>query len=201
MSTADREKWNQRYTDGAYAERTHPSALLHTWLEKITPGKALDIACGAGRNALFLAEHGFAVDAVDISAAALSRAQEAAVARGLQLNLVEHDLDGPLTLTDDYQLILVIRYVNLPLLQQLAQHLAPGGWLVCEEHLVSDEDVIGPTNPAYRVARGALAEAAEGLELQWVGEGVMTEPDGRLAALSQLVARRAVYAGSPLSRA
>jgi SAM-dependent methyltransferase len=150
----------------------------------------LDIACGAGRNALWLAERGFAVDAVDISAAALTRAQEAAEDRGLRLNLLEHDLDEPLALSADYQLILVIRYVNLPLLQELVEQLTPGGWLICEQHLVSDVEVIGPTNPAYRVAPGALAAAAQDLDIQWVEEGVVTEPDGRLAALSQLVARR-----------
>jgi SAM-dependent methyltransferase len=190
MSHADREKWNRRYDEGAYAQRNRPSALLQAWCDKVAPGRALDIACGAGRNALWLAERGFAVDAVDISTAALVRAQDAAEQRGLQLNTIEHDLDEPLPLAVEYQLILVFRYVNLPLLQELVQHLAPGGWLICEQHLTSDADVIGPTNPAYRVAPGALAAALQGLEIQSVEEGLITEPDGRLAALSQLVARR-----------
>ncbi|MDJ0879284.1 MAG: methyltransferase domain-containing protein [Halieaceae bacterium] len=190
MSSKDREKWNTRYADGAYSERTHASALLRDWIDRIEPGKALDMACGAGRNTLWLAEQGFTVDGVDISAAGLARLQATADERGLAVNLIEHDLDEPLELADDYQLILVIRYVNLPLLTRLTQHLAPGGWLICEQHMLSDAEVIGPSTPAFRVAPGALSTAVPGLEVQSLREGLVTEPDGRLAALSRLVARR-----------
>ncbi len=190
MSNADREKWNRRYAEGAYTERTHPSSLLEAWADRIPSGRALDVACGAGRNALWLAERGFTVDAVDISSTGLARLEAAATARGLPIRLIEHDLDGPLALSTDYQLILVIRFVNLPLLAQLAEHLAPGGWLICENHMATDEEVIGPANPAFRVAPGALAAAVPGLDIQLSEEGVFTEPDGRLAALARVVARR-----------
>ncbi len=189
MSSADRDKWNQRYAEGAYSERTHPSPLLEHWADQIAPGLALDIACGAGRNALWLAERGFTVDAIDISAAGLARARQAADQRGLSIDFIEHDLDQPIALQADYQLILMIRYVDLSLLRRLAQHLAPGGWLICEEHMVSDADVIGPGNPEFRVAPGALSSALAGLDILSVEEGVVTESDGRLAALSRIVAR------------
>ncbi len=192
MSTADRDKWNQRYAEGAYSERMHPSALLERWADQIAPGRALDVACGAGRNALWLAERGFAVDAIDISATGLAKARQVAEKRRLSVKLIEHDLDQPLELDVDYQLILMIRYVDLPLLQQLGEHLAPGGWLICEEHMLSDADVIGPGNPAFRVAPGALSAAVAGLEILSEEEGAVREPDGRLAALSQLVARAPV---------
>ena len=190
LSKADRDKWDGRYADGAYAERQHPSALLENWAEKISPGRALDVACGAGRNALWLAERGFSVDALDISSVGLARLGETAAARELEIKLIEHDLDEPLQVAEQYQLILMIRYVNLPLLGQLERLLAPGGWLICEEHMVSDADVIGPRTPAYRVQPGALAEAVPGLTVESLAEGLVTEPDGRTAALSQLVARR-----------
>ena len=193
MSAVDRDKWNRRYAAGAYAGRTEASALLQAWVGAVQAGRALDVACGAGRNALYLAERGFEVDGVDISAAALSRARSSARQRGVRLNLIEHDLDTPLTLDAGYQLILVIRYVNLPLMAQLTDHLAPGGFLIGEQHLVSEAEVIGPENPAYRVAPGQLAAAARGLDVLYVNEGLVTEPDGRLAALAQVVARR----GSP----
>ncbi len=190
MSRADREKWNKRYEDGAYSGRTGPSSLPENWIHRIPPGRALDVACGAGRNALWLAGQGFNVDAIDISAAALARVGEAAATRGLAIRLLEHDLDRPLELEANYQLILMFRYVNSPLLRQLTEYLVPGGWLICEEHMVSDADVIGPQNPAYRVAPGALSAAVAGLDIVFVEEGVVAEPDGRLASLSRLVARR-----------
>ena len=195
MSTADRDKWNGRYREGAYAERGHPSALLEEWIDDVPEGLALDVACGAGRNALYLAERGFAVDAVDISGEALARARESADKRGVRVHWIEHDLDQPLSLDAEYQLILVIRYVDLALIRHLADSLAPGGFLICEEHMVSDADVIGPTSPAYRVSPGALVEAAEGLRICHCSEGVVTEPDGRRAALSRLVAQKTQPAG------
>lgn len=191
MSGADREKWNQRYREGAYEERTHPSAFLESWIERIPPGRALDVACGAGRNALYLAARSFEVDAVDISGQALERARDVAHRSGLSVNWLEHDLDEPLLLDSSYQLILIIRYVNLPLIRRLTANLAPGGYLVCEQHLVTEADVIGPTSPAYRVRSGDLLAVADRLRIHHLEEVVVPDPDGRTAALARLVAQRA----------
>jgi ubiquinone/menaquinone biosynthesis C-methylase UbiE len=68
------------------------------------------VACGAGRNALYLAERGFDVDAVDISGEAIHRARDAGRRLGLSVNWLEHDLDKLPHLEADYQLILVIRF-------------------------------------------------------------------------------------------
>lgn len=190
MAQSDREKWNQRYRNGAYAERTHPSALLAEWIDRIPRGRALDIACGAGRNALFLAAHGFKVDAIDISSEGLSRGRRQAEASGHDINWIEHDLDEPLALDAQYALILVIRYVNLPLIRRLRRHLAPGGYLLCEEHLESDADVVGPSNNAFRVQRGALGKLAKGLRIHLLEESIINDPDGRAAALARLVAEK-----------
>jgi tellurite methyltransferase len=69
MTEADRERWNQRYRDGAYDFRPADWLLAHSsWLKPATEGvRALDLACGAGRNSLHLASLGYAVDAWDIS--------------------------------------------------------------------------------------------------------------------------------------
>lgn len=190
MSDADREKWDDRYRAGAYAERTHPSALLSHWIDIIPRGRALDVACGAGRNALFLAARGFDVDAVDISREGLRRARGAAAQRGLDVNWIEHDLDQTLSLSGNYALVLVVRFMDLPLIGRLAGLLAAGGYLLCEEHLRTDADVIGPANPDFRVLPGELPGVADGLEIVWYREGLVDEPDGRRAALAQLVARR-----------
>jgi tellurite methyltransferase len=190
MSEADREKWNERYRDGAYAERTLPSAFLASWIERIPLGHALDVACGAGRNALYLAAQGFEVDAVDISGEALERARDTAKGLGLNVNWLQHDLDKPLTLHGSYQLILIFRYVNLPLVRRLTASLAPGGYLVCEQHLVTEADVIGPTNPSYRVKSGDLLRVVQPLQLHHIEEALVPDPDGRTAALARLVAQK-----------
>ena len=164
MSTEDRDKWNQRYAEDSY-RKTNPVCLLSDWLPRIPVGKALDVACGAGRNALFLAESGFRVDAIDISAEGLKLAARQADRNGLGINWIEHDLDQPYAFDTDYNLIVVLWYVDLDLIRQLCDCLAPGGILLCEEHLRSEQEVIGPGNPDFRVAPGALREAVSGLEL------------------------------------
>lgn len=190
MSASDREKWNQRYRDGAYAERTRPSVFLTQWLGSVPPGRALDVACGAGRNALYLAQNGFEVDAVDISGEAIARGQSSARKLGVAINWHERDLDeSPGELEPGYQLILVVRYVNLTLVRELVSLLAPGGFLLCEEHLETSAEVIGPRNPAFRVKPGELESAVAGLEIIHLEEGLSAEPDGSLAALARVVAR------------
>ena len=190
MAESDRAKWNERYKNGAYAGRTHPSALLAEWIDHIPLGRALDVACGAGRNALYLATRGFDVDAVDISPAALDTACGSAEQSGLRINLIEHDLDEPLALDTGYALILVIHYVNLHLLRQLTASLAPGGFLLCELHLVSEAEVAGPSNPAFRVPAGALRDLANGLRIHFLEEAITRDPDGQPVALARLVAQK-----------
>jgi SAM-dependent methyltransferase len=174
-----------------YADSTHPSALLEQWIDRIPPGRALDVACGAGRNALFLAAHGFTVDAVDISAEALAIARGDAQRAGLRVNWIEQDLDEPLALAGDYALILVVRYINPPLIRELSGKLAPGGFLVCEQHLVSDAEVAGPSDPAFRVKSGELKQLAQGLRIHYFDEALTHPPDQRPVALARLVAQNA----------
>ena len=199
MSEADRRKWDQRYAEGAYAERDWPSDWLQTWLPEVTSnlpasesaGRALDLACGLGRNSRYLAKHGMKVTGVDISAQALERAARLAQAEDLVIDWQQHDLEAGLPLDlGQFQLIVLFRYVNLELLAELPAHLAPGGLLLVEEHLRTDAAVAGPRNPAYRVALEDLVAPLAPLEvLEATGE-VVSDPDGAPVALARIAARR-----------
>ena len=187
MSAADRDRWNARYADGAYESRRYPSPFLEQRADLLPAnGRALDLACGAGRNAIYLANRGLAVDAVDISRVALERGR--AVAGELPIRWIECDLDG-FEADADYDLIVNIRYVNLPLVSSLLDSLRPGGVLVIEQHLATEADVIGPKNPAYRVEAGELGRVASGMIVEHLAEGLFDDPHGRRAALARLVAR------------
>lgn len=198
MSETDRERWNERYRAGAYADRPHASALLEAWLPRVTPpggpGRALDLACGLGRNALRLARAGWRVDAVDISDVALARLAASAEAEGLALRCRRLDLEEPGSVAAfagaGYDLAILFRYTRLALLPALADALAPGGHLIVELHLESDADVVGPKDQRFRVRPGALAATVRGLEVLACEEGVIRDPDGRDAALARLVGRR-----------
>ena len=191
MSHAERDKWDARYGAGAYSERAHPTALLADWLDRSPRGRALDIACGAGRNALFLAAAGYAVDAVDISAAGLERGRATAAERRLDVSWHCVDLEErPDALpSGPYDLIVWVRYVNVALWPAVLSRLAPGGHLLVEQHLVTNAEVVGPTSSAFRLASGELARAAAELVMVYKHEGLIVDPDGRTAALAQLIAR------------
>ena len=200
MSQADEDKWNLRYREGAYRERTHPSALLREWqprlgVESAAP-RAVDVGCGAGRNSLYLARNGWSVTALDISQVALDRLAAEAAEEQLPIDCTQADLESarpaPRALAADsgYDLALMIRYTNLALLDVVKSALRPGGYLMVELHLQSQADVVGPRNPKFRLAPGVLRTAAGDLEVLEYREGLVDEPDGRVAALAQLIARK-----------
>ncbi len=190
MSEADRRKWDQRYRDGAYQSRPCPSEFLAHCVDLLPAGgQALDVACGGGRNAIFLASRGFEVDAVDISPAALYRAR--AQAGEAPIRWIERDLDDGFHPDRDYHVIVNIRYANQRLVESLLPRLRSGGVLIVEQHLAtSDPTVIGPKNPAFRVAPGDLARLASALAVERLKEGRFEDPDGRSAALARLAARK-----------
>jgi SAM-dependent methyltransferase len=198
MSVADRVKWDERYRAGAYVDREHPSAMLAEWETRLPRGRALDVACGAGRNSLFLAATGRSVDAVDISTVGLDRARQTAQARRLQVRWIEADLDDDPAVVlprEPYDLIVLIRYVNARLLNPLLERLAPNGMLLCEQHLESSEDVVGPKTPAFRLRRNELlrdvmGKCEPGDTVVHYSEGIVVDPDGQRAALARLVLLR-----------
>jgi SAM-dependent methyltransferase len=191
MSKQDRDKWNQRYAEDSY-HKNNPVVLLEDWLPKIPVGKALDVACGAGRNAISLAQAGFQVDAIDISSAGLRKARQQAESRGIKINWIEHDLDQAFRFDTDYDLIVVMWYVNLALITRLSGCLADGGYLLCEEHLITDQDVIGPINSNYRVAPGALREAVSGMDVLLYEEVIETGSADEPVASARIVAKKSL---------
>ncbi|MDP6377737.1 MAG: class I SAM-dependent methyltransferase [Pseudomonadales bacterium] len=191
MSVEDRQRWNQRYAQGAFADRTWPSVLLADWVERIPVGRALDIACGAGRNSMYLARRGFDVTGIDISRVGLEHARRSAKDANLDIDWVEADLEsGALPVDGPFDLIVLFRYVNLELVSRLPPLLAPGGWLIVEEHLLAVDAENGPSNPAFRVAPGALRAAVGDLHIETEQEGFVNDPDGRKFPVARIVGHR-----------
>ena len=205
MQQSDRQRWDKRYRNGAYAERTWPSAYLEQSMLKILPAasgaRALDLACGRGRNSLFLAHQGFVVDAVDVSAAAIAQGAYQALQSRQPIywccqDVQRHNAAESWRPQHKYDLIIMFRFVATALLPVLVEHLQPGGHLLVEEHLQwSDTDaVVGPSNPAFRVTstelKQALASCSEHLQVIDEYTGIVDEPDGSQAALSRICVRR-----------
>lgn len=189
MSEPERMEWDRRYQTGEYRPRTLPSPFLERWLERLPTGRALDVACGTGRNALRLAEAGYRVDAVDISQAAIEKARIEGERRGIPVTWQVVDLDDARLEAAAYDVITVIRYVNRRLWSRLTEALSPNGWLLIEHHLQTTADVGGPSSPEFRLAPQELLQAFHGLRVVHYEEVLeTTQGDERGFALARLVA-------------
>ena len=193
MSDADRTRWNAKYELGEYARRTYPSELLAAWIGRLPRGRALDVACGRGRNALHLAANGYAVDAVDISGVALTRARERADAEGVAVNWVEADLEHHVVERGAYDVIVVARFLSRPLIPRLVDALRPGGHILYDHHYITPAEVAGPSSRRFRARPNELLERFRALRVLFYEEGIIADPDGSRMALARLVACK----GSP----
>ena len=201
MSEADREKWNEHYRGRPCTSMSGPNPLLLEWLPRLELGSpsplAADVACGEGRHALYLARHGWRVEAMDVSDVALENLAAAARAERLDVACLRCDFEPlpPATIPPfepgRYDLVVMMRYTNLPLIGQLARAIRPGGYFIAEAYLKSPEPGGGPRNPAYRVAPGEFeAAAARSFDIVTCREDVARGRGGQPAAVVQVIARR-----------
>jgi SAM-dependent methyltransferase len=154
-SEPSRERWNRRW---AGEERVHastaPSRFLVAEVADLRPGTALDLACGAGRNAVWLAEQGWRVTAVDFSGVALRMARSLAAERRVEVEWIEADAVAWTPPAGAYDLVCVL-YLQLPAgerrtaLAHAAGAVRPGGTLLVLGHdlLNLTEGWGGPTQP------------------------------------------------------
>lgn len=184
MSEADRERWNARYAPAGLVMGPAVKPLVRE-LEPVLPraGRALDIACGEGQLALWLAERGLDVTAVDVSDVALAKLRDQVAERDLgeRLAVVEADLDHGLPpMAPGLALVCCIDFYSPALMAEARRLLAPGGLLLVQVVLQPP----GGDSP-HRAARGEILDFATGLRLHFYREGKI---DGR--ELAQLLAQR-----------
>jgi SAM-dependent methyltransferase len=151
-------------------------------------GRALDVACGRGRHAIWLAERGLTTLAVDRSAEAIREVNEAARERRLPLRAEVRDLEsGVDPFRDDtpFDVIVVVHYLHRPLIPALLDALAPGGLLVYETFTRAQAGRGKPTNPDFLLKPGELIELMRPLDVLASREG---DFEGRMIA--SVIARR-----------
>ncbi len=161
MAQKDRLKWDAKYSDGDHLiEKGEASFMLKRYYDKAPAKRALDVACGTGRNALFLAEHGFVVDALDISPVGLERLQDHAgqISGAGKVNCQVVDLDDYSPPEASYGLIVVTNYLNRPLIPKLAKALCDGGILVIDTFMADSQNGTRDFNPDYLLRAGELPE-------------------------------------------
>lgn len=185
----EREKWEQKYQSGARPHDGPPSGLLRRWLPALPRGRALDVATGLGRNAIFLAKAGYQVDAIDISPTGLRAAARKARRRGVRVNWIEADLDAYALPKARYDLVVNAFFLKRRLLRALKAAVKPGGIMIVETHLESSTPDGAPSSRGYRLGRGELGRRFRGWEVLDLEEGLFTE-GGHSWLLGRIVARR-----------
>jgi SAM-dependent methyltransferase len=159
----DLAAWNLRYRSGERANEdveAPPTKLLIDTAARMKPRKALDLACGTGRNALWLAKHGWQVTAVDGADSAIEILRHRAAEHDVEIEARVADLEkGEYRVEPaSWDLIAICYYLQRDLLQPAKRGLVPGGVLVCIVHIVEGKEQ--PT--ATRMRAGELAALFEG---------------------------------------
>ena len=159
----DRIKWNKRFESQDSYLGNRPSPFLAREIDRIkrlAPGNAaLDVACGEGRNSVFLATNGFRVTGLDISEVGLAKAAARARVGGVEVNFIRVDLDD-YEIDERYDLIINFNFLLRELIPQEMQALNPGGVLLFDTILESPQ-LLESHNPAYLLGRGELVRLFE----------------------------------------
>lgn len=178
MSQEDKERWEEKYKKG-WKSSLHKTLLDFYSLAKV--GRALELACGTGENALFLASKGFLVDAIDISCYAIEIAKREAKARNLEVNFLCADLDDYQLLENTYDLVINFYYLNRDMCPKIVKALKLGGILIFETYNQKHTLVKKDFNPKYLLKDGELLELFKELEVIYYKEDFN---------ISTLIARR-----------
>jgi len=160
----DRQAWDDRYAARDLVWGAEPNRFLVEETAGMAPGRALDLAAGQGRNAVWLAERGFRVTGVDFSEVGLAKARELASARGVEVEWVAADLDSYEPEPGAFGLVTVL-YLQLPepeltpVLKRATAALAPGGTILVVSHDLTNlsEGAGGPRDPAVLATPESLA--------------------------------------------
>jgi tellurite methyltransferase len=180
MSNADRERWDAKYAAKPVSEQIDPDDWLTQAASGLKPGGALELACGAGHNSVWLASRGWQVDAVDISPVGLAQAQAIARTCGVDVNWIAADLEEFTPAPEAYDLVVVFRFLDricLPVMVE--QALRPGGRLIYETFTMahtqrSDRHM---KNQAFALERGELPRLFPRLEVVSYTECALPDRD------------------------
>ncbi|WP_372366777.1 class I SAM-dependent methyltransferase [Candidatus Uabimicrobium sp. HlEnr_7] len=180
----DRKKWDSKYKNNKFIYGKEPAFYLKESISHLPKGKALDIAAGEGRNAVFLAEKGWEVDAVDISAVGLEKAQQLAAERSSTINTVVADLTKYKIAENTYDVIVNFYYLQRDLFPQIRKALKVDG-VVIFETFTTDHLQISKMKREYCLEKGELKEAFIGFEIIEYKEIITSSK-----AVARLIARK-----------
>ncbi|MCP5057900.1 MAG: class I SAM-dependent methyltransferase [bacterium] len=168
-----RDAWNERYRSADLVWGTEPNRFVAEALSRPEPaGRALDLACGEGRNAIWLAKQGWEMSAIDYSDVAVERGRQLATAEGVDVDWACKDATSAQLPSDAFDLV-IVSYLQVPredmqaVLAQVSDALAPGGRLFMIGHALRNltEGTGGPKHPSVLWNPETLAADIAAVEL------------------------------------
>lgn len=183
--------WNERYGSGKYSSDI-PHKLLPELIKKIPAGTALDLACGVGRNANFLAENGWQVTAVDNSSDGIEVALHRAEEKGLKVDYQLADLEkGDFQVKPDYyDLICDFYYLQEDLFEPMKAGVKKGGLIISTIHIYGE----GEESEGYLLKEGELREYFDDFEILHYYESSLTDEDAgeHYHRTAEIIAKRII---------
>ncbi len=183
--------WDERFRSGSYPTDPEPSPVLQHYVDSFPDGRALDVATGTGRNALFLAEEGYRVDGLDQSREGLKIARENARERNVdhRIDWIQADVSEYEFPEDTYDVITINFYRALDRFADIKRALAPGGIFFVQHHLRTTDDApSGPSSDRHRFAANELLHACLDLTVLYF-DARTKSTDERTSATAQIIAR------------
>jgi SAM-dependent methyltransferase len=191
MASDDRVRWDRQHAISHGSDQA--SGFLQEVLLRgswpIPRGRALDIATGKGRNAIFLAEQGFDVVAVDVSPVALDDARKRAAGKSLSISWQQADLERVELPEATYDLVVDFNYLQRSLIPQIKAALKPGGHVIFETYLIGQEMIGHPKNPAYLLRHNELLELFRDFRVLCYREGKLSD-NGEASFRAGLLAQK-----------
>lgn len=182
----DRLRWNRRYSEAGFTADWAPDVIVAERLPGLGTGRALDVACGIGANALFLAKRGWEVDAVDVSDVAIERLRVAATSEGVldTIHLGLGDVETLPVQVATYDLVLCFRFLSRAAAPKLSAALKPGGALIYQTYTTAHRAKRPSFPEAWCLKPGELRSLFADLEVE-----LYEETEGERGATATLVAR------------
>jgi SAM-dependent methyltransferase len=190
QSDALRQRWDERYRGATAAPE--PAAVLREWAHLVpSSGSALDLACGLGGNALWLAKRGLEVCAWDLSPVAIGQLRTTAHRLELPVTAEVRDLTARPPAPRSFDLICVVHFLDRDLAPKIAAALNPGGLLFYQTFTREAAGDRGPSNPAFRLAPNELLTLFGDLIVRgYREEGRLADPASGLGDLAMMLAEK-----------
>jgi len=184
----DKIFWDKKYETEAYIFGKEPAGFLRDHIDLLPRGKALDIAMGEGRNAVFLAKNGFDVDGCDISEIAVKKALDLAKENNVKIHTFVADLETYKLPQNTYDVIACFYYLQRDLVPQMKEALKPGGMIIYETYTIENRErgFEGPKNKDYLLKPNELLDLFKDFKIIYYRELVLNNKK----AIASLIAKK-----------